>query len=177
MLVLGDATLVKSSSVWNCKDTIWYLPQNYQWKIHHLSRCISYWTWEFSSQSCQFSGMHSKRVPRSRPPNQCRSPLLYGEFFCPKKHVAKSGRSETMSPYKPLWRPWRCALVEFLGQNDPAWEDGKTKTPARGKQQHQGTHIVSLGGCNSNVFNFHPDPWGKWSNLTSIFSKWVEITN
>ena len=25
-------------------------------------------------------------------------------------------------------------------------------------------------------FHFHPNPWGKWSNLTSIFFRWVETT-
>ena len=33
-----------------------------------------------------------------------------------------------------------------------------------------------LGGGNSNIFYFHPY-LGKWSNLTSIFFKWVETTN
>ena len=28
----------------------------------------------------------------------------------------------------------------------------------------------------SNIFDFHPCPW-KWSNLTSIFFRWVETTN
>ena len=27
-----------------------------------------------------------------------------------------------------------------------------------------------LGGGNSNLFNFHPENWGKWSNLTHVFS-------
>ena len=30
-----------------------------------------------------------------------------------------------------------------------------------------------LGGGNSNIFYFHPETLGKWSNLTSIFFKWV----
>ena len=104
---------------------------------------------------------HKKESQDPARPNQCRSPLLdrwvfvfFACFFAPQKNVAKNGRLETMSPYKPLWRPWRCSLVA---------------PPARVKQQHQGTHIVSLGGGNSNVFYFHPYPWGKWSNLTNVF--------
>ena len=30
---------------------------------------------------------------------------------------------------------------------------------------------IYLGGGNSNMFYFHPEPWGKWSNLTSIVFK------
>ena len=37
---------------------------------------------------------------------------------------------------------------------------------------------VNLGGGNfKHVFYFWPDPWGWWSNLMSIFFKWVESTN
>ena len=28
-----------------------------------------------------------------------------------------------------------------------------------------------LGGGTSNIFYFHPDPWGKWSNLTNLFQR------
>lgn len=34
-----------------------------------------------------------------------------------------------------------------------------------------------LVGGMERFFNFHPEPWGWWSNLTIIFSKWVETTN
>ena len=34
----------------------------------------------------------------------------------------------------------------------------------------------SLGGGNSNIFYFHPEPWGRWSILTSIFFRWVGST-
>ncbi len=30
---------------------------------------------------------------------------------------------------------------------------------------------------NSNMFYFHPETWGKWSNLTNILFRWVETTN
>ena len=40
-------------------------------------------------------------------------------------------------------------------------------------EKHQPT---KLGGGNSNIFYFHPY-LGRWSNLTSIFFKWVETTN
>ena len=33
-----------------------------------------------------------------------------------------------------------------------------------------------LGGGNSKIFYFHPECLGKWSNLTSIFFKWVGST-
>ncbi len=37
----------------------------------------------------------------------------------------------------------------------------------------KGTNVYLAGG-NSNIFlNFHPENLGKWSNLTSIFFKWV----
>ena len=29
----------------------------------------------------------------------------------------------------------------------------------------------------SNIFYFHPDPWGNDPTLTSIFFRWVETTN
>ena len=34
-----------------------------------------------------------------------------------------------------------------------------------------------LDGGNSHICYFHPKPWGKWSNWTNIFFKWVEIIN
>ena len=36
--------------------------------------------------------------------------------------------------------------------------------------------VVILGGDNSNMFDFPPRTLGKWSNLTSIFFKWVGST-
>ena len=44
--------------------------------------------------------------------------------------------------------------------------------PTRGWQGHK----ESLGRWWFQIFYFHPDPW-KWSNLTSIFFKWVQTTN
>ena len=32
------------------------------------------------------------------------------------------------------------------------------------------------GGGNSNIFDFHPDPWGN-DPIWLIFFKWVETTN
>ena len=40
-----------------------------------------------------------------------------------------------------------------------------------------GPTLVVLGGGNSNLFYFHPDPWGRWTNFESfwlIFFTWVE---
>ena len=33
-----------------------------------------------------------------------------------------------------------------------------------------------LGGGNSNIFYFHPEPWGRCPILTSIFFRWVGST-
>ena len=35
-------------------------------------------------------------------------------------------------------------------------------------------HIIDLGGETSNIFDFQPNPWVSWSNLTFIiFFKWI----
>ena len=39
-----------------------------------------------------------------------------------------------------------------------------------------GILTVELGGGNSNIFDFHPDPWGN-DPIWSIFLRWVETTN
>ena len=53
----------------------------------------------------------------------------------------------------------------------------RARAPER-KSIARRTEIIQLGSGNSSIFlNFHPEIWGKWSNLTSICLSWVENTN
>ena len=57
-----------------------------------------------------------------------------------------------------------------------AWRIGRAASIAF-RSQAGWPKKVQLGGGNSNIVYFHPGSWGKWSNLTDVFFRWVETTN
>ena len=82
----------------------------------------------------------------------------------------------TSQPYLACSSESRAGICAHVDTTCKAENIARTPTGG-GKGCYLGKIWTSRWWQLTYVSMFHPDPWGKWSSLTSIFFNWVETTD
>ncbi len=111
---------------------------------------VAFFSWNPSDTS---------RVSTSIPQNRRNRDF---PMFCDVVFVVSSCLLEDMGPFSA--KHSNDQVVGELNGNERAWW-----SPAATREATYFQHVY-LGGGNSKIFYFHPDPWGRWTNFDQYFS-------
>ena len=74
---------------------------------------------------------------------------------------------------RECWMIWMAIGLHFTSK----WTGLRALPPVHKSRQRSRSNCFDPGGGFEDFWTFSPRSLGKWSNLTSTFFRWVEITN
>jgi len=121
----------------------------WSWKMDPESRCISYWTWGYSSQLCQ----EYQRVLRVFP--------NHDESF------------STQMAFMSIWRYVTSIAVAFVSRSRPVALKQKINPQA---SKNWTEYLAGRNGSPNNGSSKKPESlqaWNKWIYIFSILESWL----